>query len=163
VRIPVIAILASAIVACNDGPAAPGPGHRVRLDLTRSTFTPGEVVGMSITNLTTTALMYGGTFCGKVLQRLQGTTWEVAGQETVCQMSLGRMEPLGTYSTGYLLSANLAPGVYRIGVPEPFPEWMLYKPRREYRLPKGWDGFVYTQPFSLLAAARNSIASRAGS
>lgn len=101
-------------------PYDPGPGKRVAAGFAQETYASGELVNITIANLSEVTLFYPDSFCKTQLQRKSGNAWlKVADQPTACPPSLGFLEPSQTVVHQFQLPKGIAAGTYRFILPMP--------------------------------------------
>ena len=104
-------------------PYDPGPGKRVAAAVAQDAYLSGEIVNVTVANLSEVTLFYPDRFCKAVLQKRDGATWKtVSDAPTACSIPLDFLDPGQTVVHQYRLPKGVAVGTYRLTLPMPKPE-----------------------------------------
>jgi hypothetical protein len=108
------------LMNCSGSVTDPGPGKRIKLEISKQIYQSGDTVSINVINLSDIQLTYPGDFCPKGLQRFGGGTWaDVALPDSGqgCPFSIGVLAPRAQQTVSVPLPTDLTTDVYRIVLP----------------------------------------------
>lgn len=118
VRRLVTAAAATLLAACAEAPADPNPSPLLDIIPDRSSYAAGEVVTVTIHNLSSERIYY--SLCAQILERRSGGGWKKLdlGPFVTCDAAALHLDPGASGETQFRLRAGLSTGTYRIFYPD---------------------------------------------
>lgn len=118
----ILTFVALGSMSCAGAVTDPGPGKRVKLEISKQVYQAGDTVAIDVINESNVQLTYPSDFCPQDLQRQGGGTWTdvpLPGQSQGCAFSIAVLAPLSQETAFVLLPNDLTAGIYRILLPAP--------------------------------------------